>query len=96
MRASHEGLLPELLRTKEFGDFSRGWTADEELAWLDPRRLARVDAWLAAYRSLWSSKLDSLKRSVERAPREGRPAGGTRRRATAPTRRAMRGARAVS
>ena len=63
---------------------------------LDPRTLAQVDAWLAAYRSLWSSKLDSLKRYVERAPRGGRPVGGTRPRATAPTRRATRGARAVS
>lgn len=63
---------------------------------LDPRTLAQVDAWLAAYRSLWASKLDSLKRYVERAPRGGPRAAGTRRRATAPTRRATRGARVVS
>ena len=36
VRVSHEGFerLPEPFRTKEFGDFSRGWSADEELAWL--------------------------------------------------------------
>ena len=84
---------------------------------LDSRSLADVDAWLARYRSLWSSKLGSLKRYVEHetrlprgaraggrplrratrlAPPAGRPAGGTRRRASAPTTRASRGARAVS
>jgi uncharacterized protein YndB with AHSA1/START domain len=36
VRVSHEGFerLPEPFRTKEFQDFSRGWNADEELAWL--------------------------------------------------------------
>lgn len=36
VRVSHEGFerLPEPFRTKELGDFSRGWSADEELAWL--------------------------------------------------------------
>ena len=36
VRVSHEGFerLPEPFRTKEFGDFSRGWSGDEELAWL--------------------------------------------------------------
>ncbi|HEV8654826.1 MAG TPA: metalloregulator ArsR/SmtB family transcription factor [Candidatus Limnocylindria bacterium] len=71
---------------------------------LDPRSLADVDAWLARYRSLWSSKLHSLKSYVEgtqpatrpRGPRAGRPVAGTPRRATAPTRRASRGARGAS
>jgi DNA-binding transcriptional ArsR family regulator len=73
---------------------------------LDPRTLTDVDAWLARYRSLWSSKLDKLKAYVERdrttvpatrrARRAGSPAGGIRRRASAPTRRATRGARAAS
>ena len=73
---------------------------------LDPRTLTDVDAWLARYRSLWSSKLDGLKSYVERgrsatpatrrARPGGSPAGGTRRRANAPTRRATRGARAAS
>ena len=60
---------------------------------LDPRALAKLDAWLDPYRSLWASKLHSLKNHVERAER---PAAGSRRRASAPTRRASRGARAVS
>ena len=36
VRVSHEGFerLPEPFRTKELGHFSRGWSADEELAWL--------------------------------------------------------------
>ena len=73
---------------------------------LDPRMLTDVDVWLARYRSLWSSKLDGLKTYVERgrvatpatqrARSAGSPAAGTRRRASAPTRRATRGARAVS
>jgi DNA-binding transcriptional ArsR family regulator len=60
---------------------------------LEPRTLADVDAWLARYRALWSSKLDRLRSYVERADP---PAGGTRRRASAPTRRATRAARSVS
>ena len=73
---------------------------------LDPRTLTDVDAWLARYRSLWSSKLDRLKTYVERghsatpatrrARRAGSPVAGTRRRASAPTKRAIRGAHAVS
>ena len=73
---------------------------------LDPRTLTDLDAWLSRYRSLWSSKLDSLKTYVERgrtaapatrrARRAGSPAAGTRRRASAPTRRATRGARRAS
>lgn len=78
---------------------------------LDARTLTKVDEWLARYRALWSSKLDSLKAYVERgsrgsnaarrpvrrrAPRADLPAAGTRRRASAPTRRATRGARAAS
>ena len=36
VRVSHEGFerLPEPFRSKEYRDFSRGWSADEELAWL--------------------------------------------------------------
>jgi len=36
VRVSHEGFerLPEPYGGKEFQDFSRGWSADEELAWL--------------------------------------------------------------
>ena len=73
---------------------------------LDPRALTGVDAWLARYRTLWSTKLDSLKTYVERgrtatpatrrAPRAGSPAAGTRQHASAPTRRATRGARGAS
>jgi DNA-binding transcriptional ArsR family regulator len=73
---------------------------------IDPRTLTDVDAWLARYRSLWSSKLGSLKTYVEhrrpstpatrRARRAGSPAAGTRRRASAPTRRGTRGAHAAS
>lgn len=38
----------------------------------DPRPLADLDAWLAQYRDLWSSRLDALETEVYRTRRERR------------------------